>query len=1126
MESKPTFDQLYLERLKFKPELKKMWLAFFVYRFRVIIMMIALITVWGVYSYNKLPRESNPEVKIPIAVVSTTFPGAAPADVEELVTKKVETGISGISGIDTVTSTSANSISSVAVQFEADQDLDDSIRKVRDAVSNLKNDLPEDANDPVVQEISFDDTPILTVALSGPYDGFTLYDHANDIKDDLEKIPGVREVNISGGDQRQITIDYYPDKLNYYGIGVTQANAAIAAANTNIPSGNFDGNTYVYSVRADGRIYDARQIENLPVGSVSGNPVYLKDIASVKETAIEKTKFSRISSNGQPPADAISISIVKRTGGNIIETADQAKAAIEKNVGSIPGLSYNLTYDSSKFVREDFDQLTHDFIITICLVMIVLLLLIGLKEAFVAGLAIPLVFFITFGVMHTVGITLNFLSIFSLLLSLGLIVDDAIVVVSATKQYMRTGKFTPEEAVLLVLNDFKVVLTTTTLTTVWAFLPLLFCSGIMGQFLKSVPIAVSVTLIASLLIALAVNHPLAAILERVRLTKNLFRFYFAAFFALAFLMLFQDNFYAVAGGTIIMMALGLMVYWYEKGGKLGLEKNSGLLKLESKNDDLIKQKLAGQGSTQNKNFAARLMHGIINLNAALPAYERYLSRLVDNKKSRRRFFGLVIALFIIAAALPLTGIVRSEFFPADDFGYMYINIETPVGYKLSETDAAVKKVEEKLLGYKEIDNFATTVGAAVSTSSVTSSLGGASNNASITANLVDKSQRSLKSYELEEKFRRELSGIPDVKVTVLSLRGGPPSGSAFQAEISGDDLNELQKIAQDLKPVLESVPGTVNAAISLKETSPQYTFKLDQSKLALNGLTAAQVGSILRTAISGTKVTTVLRDGDEISVIAQFGPETIPDLNSLQNLQITNLSKQAVFLKDVAQITLDPSVEKITRIDQKRTVLLTSDITAQTTSNAVLAAFQEKAAGYKMPEGYNINYGGANETNAESVQSIITAMWLAMILIVATMVIQFNSFIKAAIVLMTVPLALIGVFIGLAITGIPLSFPGLIGILALFGIVVKNAIILIDKINLNLASGINFRDSIIDAGKSRFEAIFITSFCTIIGIIPITLSSTTWQALGASIIFGLTISSFLTLFMIPSLFASFVKQEN
>jgi len=356
------------------------------------------------------------------------------------------------------------------------------------------------------------------------------------------------------------------------------------------------------------------------------------------------------------------LNIVKRTGSNIIDTVAQAKNVLNDFTREIPGLKYATTLDQAKYIQKDFDQLTHDFVLTLFLVMGVLFLLIGLKEALVAGLAIPLVFFITFGVMDATGITLNFLSLFSLLLSLGLIVDDAIVVVSATKQYMRTGKFTPEEAVLLVLNDFKVVLTTTTLTTVWAFLPLLFSSGIMGEFLKSVPITISVTLLASLAIALMVNHPLAAILERVRLTKNFFFFYCAALAGLAATLLFQNNIFAQFGGAIVLLAAGLMVYWYEKGGKIALENNQRLMRQEAEDDEAIKQKMRGPETEENASISHRLLHGIINLSAALPLYEKYLSPLIDDKKSRRRFFGGIIALFIAATALPVTGILKSEFF--------------------------------------------------------------------------------------------------------------------------------------------------------------------------------------------------------------------------------------------------------------------------------------------------------------------------------------------------------------------------------------------------------------------------------------------------------------------------------
>jgi len=517
-------DLAYLAKLKFRPELRKTWLNFFVSNFRVVILMIMLISGWGIYSYLNLPRESDPEVKIPVALITDVYIGASPADIEELVTKKIETNISGVEGIDKITSTSSNSFSSVVVEFNSNQDVDNSIRKLRDKLSDIRNDIPEDADDPQVVEISLDDTPIITFQLTGPYDGFTMRTYAENIQDELEKIPGAREVNIYGGDEREFDIFYDPQKLSFYNITIDQANQTIAATNRAIPAGNFEGEEYNYPVRVDARFFNAKTLGNIAIFSTdNGGVVYLKDIAKVEETAVKKTILSRFSSSGNSPKEAISIQIVKRTGSSIIDTVNEAKKIIDNQVKSFsPGITYAITFNQADMINQDFDQLVHDFLLTLILVISILFLVVGLKEAFVAGMAIPLVFFVTFGVMSVTGISLNFLSIFSLILALGLLVDDAIVVVSATKQYMKTGKFTPEEAVLLVLNDFKIVLTTTTLATIWAFLPLLMSTGIIGQFIKSIPITVSVTLFASLLIALMVNHPLAAVLERVRLSKNLF----------------------------------------------------------------------------------------------------------------------------------------------------------------------------------------------------------------------------------------------------------------------------------------------------------------------------------------------------------------------------------------------------------------------------------------------------------------------------------------------------------------------------------------------------------------------------------------------------------------------------
>jgi HAE1 family hydrophobic/amphiphilic exporter-1 len=1112
MSEHKTSDHLYLDKLEFNPELRKSWLNFFIVNFRVVVLLIALVTMWGLYSFLSLPRESNPEVKIPMAIVMSTYPGASPSDIEELVTKKIETAISGVKDVDKITSKSYNSVSSVTVEFDAKADLQDSLRNLRDKMKDVEKDLPDDANEPVVSEISLDDYPIFTVSISSPYDGQYTRDVAEDIKDEIEKLPGVREVDVSGGDQTEFEVAYDPQKLTLFNISAAQANQKIVGANMVIPAGTFEGSQYSYPVKADGRFFDAKTLADLPIShTTDGAVIVLKDIASVSEKAIEKTTYARISSEGSMPSDAVTIQIIKKTGGNIIETVGAAKEIISSSLPQ--GFKYDIVVDYADEIDQSFSQLEHDFILTLILVFGLLFLIVGFKEALVAGLAIPLVFFVTFGVMTMTGISLNFLSLFSLILALGLLVDDAIVVVSATKQYLNTGKFTPEEAVLLVLNDFKVVLTTTTLTTVWAFLPLLMASGIMGEYLKSIPITVSVTLISSLIIALVINHPLAAILERIRFTRKLFSFYvFSLTVAIIGLM-------AVASLVPFMLAvllaivLFLSIMWYRRGGKAYLQANTELTHLEWRDDEAIKRKLRLQGSQHDANFGQRLMHGIIHFNAILPYYEKALRKILSSRANRWKAIGVVGMMFAIAVALPATGIVQSEFFPNADYEFVTMNIEAPSGLNLDETDKITRQAEEKLLKYKEIDNFSTIVGS------------GASNKASVSIKLKKEDDRDIKSYDLADIIRADMADIKSANITVESPKGGPPAGAAFEVQIKGDDLQELDAIAKDLKVSLDTVPGVIASEISLKDSPADYTFTLDHNRLELYNLNTAYVGSMLRMAISGTEVTTVVRNGDETKVMARFAKDRIPSLEAVQNIQILNTANQPVFLKDVAKIELKPSVEAIDRIDQERVVILSSDVSADTNAQLVLQQFQKKISGYDIPTGYEISYGGENEQNEESVMSIINAMAVSALLIISTLIIQFNSFKKAGIVLVTIPLALIGVFFGLAISGINLTFPGLIGILALFGIVVKNAIILVDKITLNIKTGIPFKESIIDAGKSRLEAIFITSICTILGIIPITLSNETWMALGGAIIFGLMLSSFLTLFVVPTLFATFIKDD-
>lgn len=1122
-----TSDHLYLERLEFKPELRKTWINFFVVNFRVVVLLMLILTGIGLYSFFALPRESNPEVKIPIAVVMTVYPGASPADIEELVTKKLETSISGVKDVDKITSQSSNSVSAITVEFDAKADLDASIRSLRDAVTTASPELPEAVNDPVVREISLDDTPILIMSLSGYSDGFSLREAGDQIKDELEKIPGVREVIISGGDEVEFSVDYDPQKLAFYNISAEQANQKIRAANLAIPAGTFEGERFSYPVRSDGRFFSAAELAKTPIfHTEAGAIVYLKDIAEVKETAIKKAVYSRMSSAGQAATEDVTLQIIKKTGGNIIETVSRVREVTDTEISKLaPGLHYDTVLDMSEEIEKSFDQLTHDFLLTLALVFGILFLIVGLKEALVAGLAIPLVFFASFAVMLQTGISLNFLSLFSLILALGLLVDDAIVVVSATKQYLRSGKFTPEEAVLLVLHDFKVVLLTTTLTTVWAFLPLLMSTGIMGEFIKSIPITVSVTLISSLIIALVINHPLAAVLERIRLTVKMFYSLWLLLVVSAIMAAILGGWLGVVYAAISLGAAGVWFRWYLKGGRHKLQANLELSEREWADDDLIKKKLREQGSHENENFGQKLLHGIIRFDAFLPIYEKYLKVLLATRRSRWVTLLVTLVLFLAAISLPATGIVKSEFFPPSDSTQINISLEAPSGLKLSETDKIARRVEEKLYQYSEIETFTTLVGRGGSGDSLVAGSSSA-NLASFTLKLIPEDDRELKAYELADKLNEDFSDIKEATVEAAAPSGGPPSGAAFEAQISGSDLQVLDAIAQELEAELRALPDVTQTDISLKDSPADYTFSLDPARLELYDLNAAYVGSALRIAINGTEVTTVIDEGEEIEVIARFAPEKIPDLEAIQNLQITNTRNQPVFLKDVAKIELKPSVSTITRIDQRRTVLLTASLRGGANSALTVQEFQKRINDYQWPDGYEISYGGENEQNAESVMSILRAMVVAFMLIVSTLIVQFNSFKQAFMVLVTVPLALIGVFFGLAATGLDLSFPGLIGILALCGIVVKNAIILMDKINLNLRSGIPFAAAIVDAGKSRLEAIFITSICTILGIIPITMSNEIWRALGGSIIFGLMLSSFLTLFILPVMYMTFIKDKK
>lgn len=1044
----------YLDQLKFDPELNNSWSNFFLTRFRFVLLLVWIITIFGLISLKSLPLESNPEVKIGIGNVVTVLPWASPEIMEDLVTKKLEKEISKIKWIDKMTSTSKNSLSAITVQFKSDVDIPTSIRELKDKVDLAKKDLPADAKEPIIKEFSFDDTPVWIFSISWNYNGFEIYDLARKIQDEIEKNPLVSEVTISGWDKTEFRISLDPKKLEAYWLNISAVNSIVAATNITFPIWEINIGKYTHTITVDERFFDVQKLKNLII-TKAGNTwiIYLKDIALVEEVAVKRTSISRLSSKWDNPTNAVTLWVVKKRWGSIVNLVDEWLKSLDvmfKNWTLPKELKITTIQDNSERIKLDLHSLIRDWSITVLLVFLTLFLIIWIKEAMVAGLSAPLVLLVTFGVMSIFGQTLNFLSMFALILSLWLLVDDAIVVISAINQYKNTGKFTIKEAALLVLRDYRNVLVSTTLTVVWIFSAMLFMTWIIGKFIFSIPFIITVTLLSSLVIALTINPALAVFFDNLSGKRKKWRI--AKFFEKWFISL----------------------VWLEN------------------------------------------------------IYENILKFILKTKTRWRVTIFISILFFLWSLSLPATWILKSDFFPKTDQDLLFIDFEADPWTTLDITSNLVKQVEGELVKEKEVNSFSTTIWSQTSWGWNTSWWALSGNNyAWITINLIKKEYwRKEFSMSIAERLRKKFDKIKDIKVVVSELWSGPPSWSDFEVKIAWENFDTMDKIANDYKKILAKIPWTINIASSRKPVPLEFNFRFDSQKLAMYDLTLPQVASFIKNSVDWTEATKILKWKEEISVKTVYNKGSVDTMDKIKDLKIKNNRWVDVFLRDILDNQLNSSTNSILRIDQKRIVSVTASAGKWTTGKQILAEFNKQTTNYKLPNWYELLLGWSNEENEKSVNSLLISMVFGMFFIIATLVILFDSYSQSILVLTTIPLSLIWVFVWLVLFNQPLSFPGLIWLVALFWIVVRNGIILFDKINANIKEWIEFKESILDAVKTRLEPVFLTSICTVLGMIPLTLSNPTWTSLGLSIIFWLTVSTFSTLIVLPTLFFVFIKDRN
>lgn len=1106
--SKNITESTYLKQLKFDPSLLNGFVSKYLTKFRLVILILIAITSLGVASYLSLPRNLTPEIKIPLIIVTTVLPGAGPKDVEQLITVPIEDAIRTVADIQTIQSNSQDSVSITQIQFNTGVDPDKARSDIQTAIDSI-SDFPADAQSPKVIKLDFENQPVWTFNLSGKGDSASLFRFAENLKKDLENISKIDKVVISGSEDQEIQILVKPEAIAAYKINPFQITNLIKTSLKALPAGSVKTENSTFALTIDPAVLSVDDIRNLKT-NINGFSLSLSDIFTISQKSKPEQAASFLITKETKPERAVTFSIYRTSGTNIEETVVDTKKEVNTQIANYKGqFKIFSASDSGDDIAKLFDRLQKDFIRTIFLVTIILFIFLGIRQSLVSSFAAPIVFFITFMAMNFLGISLSFIAIFSLLLALGLLVDDTIVVISATTAYFRTGKFTPLQTGLLVWRDFLLPVLTTTITTVFAFLPLLISKGIIGEFIKPIPIIVSTTLIASIFTALFITFPAMLFLLKPNIPRRvsvLFQILGIILLILLIILLaIKDPFIII---TIFAFIFFLYVTYLVRLTLINKIKKV----IEIRNLDKLK-------SIKLNNI---LDNGFISFTVVSAYYKKLIHKILLSSGARKKTVFMVVVFSVFSFLLLPLGLVKNEFFPKTDQNVLYINVELPSGTNLSVVNKEALVILEELKNTPEMEFITANIGNSLSFFGAS---GGNTNNILFSIKLTDTEKRRVPSFDIAEKLRGKFAYYQKGKLSVQEQTGGPPVGADAQIKLFGEDLTVLDNYANKIQDFLSKQSGFTNADKSIKPGTGKIVFVPDKNKLANYGMTADQVGFWLRLYASGFTADKIrLKEGDgkqEINLRLSPKGQYAEDITSLTipspsgNIQISNLGT----------LKLEPNPTLITREDYKRTISVTSAVTKGYSipdQNAKLGKFADSL---KLPSGYSWKTGGANEENQKSINTVLQAMFISFLLIIITMVVQFNSFRRAVIVMLVIPLSIAGVFIIFALTQTPLTFPALIGVLALFGIVVKNSILIVDKIIANQKVGMDFVESISDGASSRLEAIALTSLTAIFGLVPITLSDALWRGLGGAIIAGLTFSGTIMLFFIPVVYFYFFEEK-
>ena len=1039
------FDQ-YLKN-KIEKERKSMF-GFFLRNWRIVYILTIGIFLLGMFSGLNLPREANPEVKVPIAIVSTVWQGADPESIESQVTDVLEDKILNLSDLKRVSSTSYPNISLIVVEFLAEADIDSSIRKLRDKVSQAEALLPDTADNPEVIEIDLNNIPVITFSLvSNTDDENKLKVVSDEIASRLESINGVSRIEVIGSRDDEIRVNLDAHKMSIYSIPLNSVIASLKQLDIDVPVGSFKIDGYKYNAKLVSDIDGLSDIENLEIRSSDGKRYYLYEIGSVEKAKEDIETISKAGFKDKKARLAVSVQVYKESEGNILYIADEAKKIIEdmKKTEEIPqDIDVIVANDNSVFVREDFDTLTKSGIQTLILIAIVVALVLNLRMTLIAVLSIPLVYLSAFIWLDIFDETLNSLTLFSLILSLGLLIDTAIVVMEGITDGLKRG-LSSYDAALAAIALYKSPVTSGVLTTIAAFVPMFLVKGVVGEFMKVLPTTISIVLLSSLVIGLVF----------------------------------------------------IPVYAYRTFRKTSNLRKKGLFQTV---------------------FMVKFAKG----------YYRFLQNVLNKTGFRRTVMVSVMILFSISIFLVFGGVIKTSLFPDFDADYFLVNLEMPPGTELEKTIEKTEEVERYIQEIPELKNYIVNIGTNVGLAQTDSrNVGRKSENFAVfTVNLKEKSLRDRKSYIIADELRSKLSQIGVARVEVVELEGGPPTGAPIDVRVEGKDLDILENIALTIKEKISDIEGVEDINISARRVPPQISFRINKVKTSFYGVSPADIVQYMQSALLGLKVVNIKKSvlGSDTDLVVYFENNFKQNIDDLLNIKVPT-SKGYISLSELVEISLVEDASAIFHIDGERVVSVTARNEGRSVPE-IKKDIDKAIEDIKVPSGYKIYQSGEFEEQNKAFFDLYKSMVVAVILIFLIMVLQFNSFKQPFIILISIPLGFIGVVIGLLILGIDLNFPAFLGIVSLSGIVVNDAIILIDRINENIRErGLRIKEAIFDAGRSRLEPVIMTTITTVLGVIPLAFANEFWLGLSIAIAFGLSFASFLTLVFIPMLYMMWNKES-